>query len=170
MTKLLDNVPLAIFLRMLLGLLFIGAAIGKILNPGLFAHAVYNYKILDPSVINLVAIYLPWVEILTGVALLIGVGKKGASLLATGMMVAFLFALCFNLLQGREFDCGCFPAIELPVPPIVQSVLDFLLFSPDMMVTIWRDVLLLLIALYVLFTPIVWKRHVYMGSVKGVRG
>ena len=40
----------------------------------------------------------------------------------------------------------------------MQAILDFLFFDPDMIVTFWRDVLLLVIAVYVLVSPVVWRR------------
>jgi putative oxidoreductase len=51
---------------------------------------------------------LPWVELLAGVMLVVGLRVRAASLLTTGMMVAFMLALGWALHLGLDMSCGCF--------------------------------------------------------------
>ncbi len=157
--RVLHNVPLVIALRLTLGLLFVAAAIGKLSDPGKFAHSIYNFKVLDPSVVNLVAIYLPWVELLSGLALITGVLTRGAAFNVCAMLSMFLFALIFNWVRGRDIECGCFGNTRPPDIPGIRELLDFFLLSPKMTVTIWRDVVMLVMAIVVLHAPVVWRRQ-----------
>lgn len=63
--------------RLILGGVFVFASVDKILHPAAFADAVYNYQILPDSLINVAAIILPWLELVLGSLLIIGVWMPG---------------------------------------------------------------------------------------------
>lgn len=85
------------------------AAIPKIANPESFALMVFRYKILPYALVNLAAIYLPWIELAIAMALLWpGRSRRGAALLALLLLVVFWAALLFNLARGINVACGCF--------------------------------------------------------------
>jgi len=48
------------------------------------------------------------VEVLVGASLLLGVLARGGSLVASGLLAAFVMALVFNLARGLDIACGCF--------------------------------------------------------------
>jgi uncharacterized membrane protein YphA (DoxX/SURF4 family) len=89
--------------------IFLGAAVPKILNPGEFASDVSHYAIpfWDPLV-NLIAITVPWVEAVTGLALLSGFAAEGAILLSNGFFLFFMVLLGQAWVRGLDIDCGCF--------------------------------------------------------------
>lgn len=92
---------------------FVAAAFPKIASPGLFALAVYQYGILPDAMVNLVAIYLPWLEISCAAALVVlPPARRGALLLVAGMLVAFTLALALTVLRGEPVPCGCFGDAE----------------------------------------------------------
>ena len=62
----------ALMARLILGVIFIYASIDKIFHPAAFAEAVYNYQILPDALINLTAIVLPWLELILGAFLILG--------------------------------------------------------------------------------------------------
>jgi len=157
MKTLLANRWLSIGFRLFLGVVFVAAAVGKIAAPGPFAKNIYQYEILHPSTVNLLALYLPWVELLTGLALLAGLWKRGAALLTSGMLLMFLGGLGFNMARGRNIDCGCFGETEPWTTPIVGPLIEFFFTSPDMYVVFWRDVILLGMTVFVLVSPVVWR-------------
>jgi len=94
--------------RIFLGGIFVIASLDKILNPGAFAEIIHNYQILPDILINLTAIILPWVELLLGLFLIIGLWQPGAALLSTILLVIFWGSLIFNLIRGVDVYCGCF--------------------------------------------------------------
>ncbi len=123
----------AFVLRMFLGCVFIYASLDKIRHPDLFAEAVYNYQLLPEMAVNLVAICLPWLELLSGILLVLGLWMEGSILILSGLMVVFIGALGINLARGLDVHCGCF---------ITQSS------DPITILTLFRDSLFLLLAFY----------------------
>ena len=101
---------LALICRLALAIIFFYAGIEKIINPGSFAVAIYNYKLLPDCAINLSAIFLPLLEILIAVNLVIGIYTRGAALLSSLIFMTFATALTINLVRGLDISCGCFGA------------------------------------------------------------
>jgi uncharacterized membrane protein YphA (DoxX/SURF4 family) len=99
---------LTIRVQLALGAIFIAAAIPKITDPPSFAHMIYNYRLLPGGLVNATALVMPWVEILAGLALILGVWKDAARNLIAAMLVVFIVAIGINLARGNAIDCGCF--------------------------------------------------------------
>jgi uncharacterized membrane protein YphA (DoxX/SURF4 family) len=99
---------LTVRVQIALGAIFVVAALPKIADPPSFAHMIYNYKILPSPLINFTAIVMPWVELLTGIALILGVWTRPARSIIAAMLVVFMIAIAFNLARGNAIDCGCF--------------------------------------------------------------
>ena len=95
-------------LRLLLGALFVLASVDKVAHPEAFVVSVDKYQLLPTPVVPLVAVTLPWIELLAGIALIAGIGVEGAALVTTVLLVVFLSGMGINLARGRELDCGCF--------------------------------------------------------------
>lgn len=99
---------LALAARVYLGFVFIVACWHKILAPGTFALDVATYQFLPLWAINFFALVLPWVELLAGILLVIGVRVRAAALLVVLMMASFIVALVWALHLGLDMACGCF--------------------------------------------------------------
>ena len=124
--------------RFYLGWVFIYAAWGKIVDPYSFAMAIATYDMLPLDMINLMAIALPWLELITGVLLVVGFQTRVMALLVGGMMVMFLVAIVSALARGLSLEsCGCF-AREAE-----EAAKDFSI------ATVWRDVGWLAIAMFI---------------------
>jgi putative oxidoreductase len=88
---------------------FLAAAFPKIAEPAKFALAIYQYGILPDALVNLAAIYLPWLEITCAAALaVLPAARRGALVLLAGLLVVFTLALAFTFLRGQPVPCGCF--------------------------------------------------------------
>lgn len=96
--------------RILLGGIFIYAAISKIISPREFADTIAAYEILPGSVINLVAMGLPLFELACGFLVLSGFHLRLGALGILGMLSVFAGALGVALIRGLSIDCGCFGA------------------------------------------------------------
>ena len=94
--------------RVVLGVIFIYASLDKIAHPEQFARIIYNYKILPDFLINVFAITLPWVELIAGIFLILGIFTESASLLICFMLMIFVVAISINLYRGVDLNCGCF--------------------------------------------------------------
>ncbi|MGB9695992.1 MAG: MauE/DoxX family redox-associated membrane protein [Ignavibacteria bacterium] len=108
MKKLLYNRFSIFVLRLVIGGLFIYAAIGKIADPQGFANAIYRYEVLPAYFVNIPAIILPFIEFIAGLFLLLGIYKQGSSFLISGMLSFFIILLLSAYLRNLTIDCGCF--------------------------------------------------------------
>jgi uncharacterized membrane protein YphA (DoxX/SURF4 family) len=101
--------PYASFIaRLILGGIFIYAGAGKILDPAGFAQAVSNYRILPDLLVNPLALVLPWIEVLSGLSLLLGIWIPGGSFIISMLLFVFTIALSASLIRGLDISCGCF--------------------------------------------------------------
>ena len=101
-----------LLLRFGLAAVFIVAAVPKIAAPDLFALSVHNYQMLPSWGVNALAIFLPWVEMVVGVALALGLCNRASALVMAGMMVVFMIALAAAAARGLSISCGCFEVGE----------------------------------------------------------
>jgi uncharacterized membrane protein YphA (DoxX/SURF4 family) len=106
--KWLHNPWLHRVLGVALGAVFLYAAHAKILDPRPLVTIIWNYRVLPAGPINLMAIYMPWMELLVGIGLVTGVKRRAAALCSTGLLVAFMVALGINAVRGVNVACGCF--------------------------------------------------------------
>lgn len=108
---------LTVRVQIALGLIFILAALPKIVDPPSFAHMIYNYKLIPWALINPMALMMPWIELFCGVALVLGIWKEAASAIIAAMLVAFIVAISVNLARGNAIDCGCFNVADAGKTP-----------------------------------------------------
>ena len=127
---------LTIRVQLALGAIFIAAALPKITDPPSFAHMIYNYRILPASLVNISALTMPWIELLAGLALVLGIWKNAARNVIAAMLVTFIIAIAFNLARGNNIDCGCFDVSAANKTPEEQFA--------DMRMVILRDLGMLL--------------------------
>lgn len=86
-----------------------------ITGPAAFARVVYRYQVvgpnatLPPTVANLVAVTLPWVELLAGLLLIFGAWRREAALVVAVLLAVFVAVVGSALARGIDLDnCGCF--------------------------------------------------------------
>jgi uncharacterized membrane protein YphA (DoxX/SURF4 family) len=108
LNKLFTNKYFALLVRVVLGALFIYASMDKIANMPDFAKVILNYKILPVQLVNLMAIFLPWLEFVIGLCLVIGKFERASLIIYTAMLVVFMIALSQALIRGLDISCGCF--------------------------------------------------------------
>jgi uncharacterized membrane protein YphA (DoxX/SURF4 family) len=123
MRKLTENDWLTLLSRLLIGGMFIYASFYKIIEPASFAKSIWYYHLVPGELINLMAIVLPWLELLVGVALIVGVQYRGAVLWANFMLVVFIVALATTIARGINIDCGCFRAAASGTQSAWQALL-----------------------------------------------
>jgi uncharacterized membrane protein YphA (DoxX/SURF4 family) len=133
---------LSIRAQLALGAIFVAAAIAKIADPPSFAHMVYNYRLVPGWAVNALALGMPWVELLAGLALIVGFWKRTAAGLAAGLLLLFIGALLINLARANPVNCGCFD-IKAKDKPRAELL-------SEMRWTILRDVGFLVLAAQVL--------------------
>ncbi len=106
------NKTMLLVFRVVLGGLFVYAGVVKVLEPLDFAQNIRNYALVGQSLSFIAAIILPWLEILAGAFLVVGIWKRGAALVISGLLVFFIALTVVTMVRGLDVDCGCFGAID----------------------------------------------------------
>ena len=110
--------------RILFGCVFVVASLDKIVHPAAFAKILYNYQIVPEILVNITALFLPWLEMLGGLALIFGPLALGAAVLMNGLMLIFMAALAYNWHRGLDIACGCFTTAALKGDPAMRLLED----------------------------------------------
>ena len=101
-----------------IGIVFVVAALAKIPDIHAFAKQVGAYEIFPVAPQNLIAMVMPWIEVIAGLALIVGVRARAGAVVALMSMVAFTVMVAWAWGKGLSIDCGCFgTAIPKPVGP-----------------------------------------------------
>ncbi len=127
--------------RWLIGLIFLLSSVTKLRDPKGFTMAVYNFRVLPPRLADLYATLIPYVEMITGALLMVGLFTPWAAASAFLTLLSFTLAIGWNLARGHHPDCHCFGN----------------LFSEELsgMLVIRNTALMLLVSLAI-FTPSVF--------------
>jgi len=136
--RIIDNDVLTLLVRLAIGGIFIYASAYKILDPGSFARSIWYYHIVPGSLINLMALILPWLEFICGLTLILGIWYRGSVVLINLLTIVFIAALAIAVARGISIDCGCFKAARATN----SSAIDAL----------WRDIVMVVFTLQLLFS------------------
>src|SRR5689334_5410957 len=79
-------------LSVIIGGVFVYAGVLKVLDPVQFGIDIDNYKMLPWFVSVRLAFYLPWLEILCGLALIVGFLYRGGLSILTLLVLVFIGA------------------------------------------------------------------------------
>lgn len=90
------------------GAIFIWSGWLKVCDPAAFLVSVRGFHILPDPFAAWLALGLPWLEILAGLAVVAGWMRRGGLLLLNGSLVVFAIALVSAWVRGLDIDCGCF--------------------------------------------------------------
>jgi len=134
-----SGIPL-LGVRLVLGGLFIWMGYNKIGHPVDFLKEIREYHALPESpalFLNTTAIVLPWLEVVAGSALILGVFVRSAAAVFAIMLAVFTPAILFRALEIRAqtgtpffdiaFDCGCGAGVVVTWKKLLENTGLFLL-------------------------------------------
>jgi putative oxidoreductase len=128
---------LILLLKWMVAALFIFAGISKILNPDTFARDIDNYRLLPYLLVTIMAVILPWLEVLCGIFLIVGTWKKGAAFTLLVLTFMFLIAISSAIARGLDITCGCFSmTIEGMKVGYSRLIEDVVLFALILLINI----------------------------------
>ncbi|MGD8534780.1 MAG: MauE/DoxX family redox-associated membrane protein [Candidatus Aminicenantes bacterium] len=111
----IGNKYILLLFRLVVGGVFIWAGLSKIFDPLDFAQNIANYRIFSQSVSLFLALIIPWIEVICGLLLLLGIFRESASFILSGSLVVFLGLIIVTLIRGLDIDCGCFGSLSRSV-------------------------------------------------------
>lgn len=99
----------ALIARVLLGTWFVYSGGMKIFGSGLdrFVRDVANYQLVKPPWDAVAGYTVPWLELIAGVCLMLGILRRGAVLTLAGLVVVFSLSVSWALSKGLDISCGC---------------------------------------------------------------
>jgi len=127
-----------LFLRLVVAGIFIYAGAAKAMNPLLFATQIRAYELTGFAGGAVLAVWLPWLELLCGLALLVNRLVSGALVWLVVLMVAFMGAQVSAWVRGLNLDCGCFGGSGTPVDPVWMMGRDGLILVAVLGLVVWR--------------------------------
>ena len=120
---------------LIVGGIFIYAGVMKILDPVGFANDIDNDKILPWPLTVRLAFYLPCLEILCGLAVILGLLYRGGLLILTMLISIFIIASVIAKARGLDITCGCFGHASKYLSFFGHLALDFVLLA--VLVALW---------------------------------
>ncbi len=94
--------------QIVMGIVFAWAALAKLGDLRGFADQVHNFRMLPIFAENVVALSLPWIELVAALALILNIRARSGTVLLTGLLAAFTVAIIVALIRGLDIECGCF--------------------------------------------------------------
>src|SRR5436190_9038663 len=118
---------------LLVGALFVFAGVSKIvdfqpfqfLDPMAFARDIDNYKMLPWTISVGLALYLPWLEVICGLALIFRRWYSGALAILFALLLVFIGASIVAKTRGIDVSCGCFGHLSNQLSFAWHLALDF---------------------------------------------
>ncbi len=123
--ELLGHPYVVLLIRWTLGGVLAVAGIAKLCDRAMFVRAVHSFRILPPRLSQQLGLVIPYVEVGTGLLLLIGLESRLAAVLAIVLFTGFAVAIGVNVLRGVDLDCHCFGTLhreKIGLLGIVRSV------------------------------------------------
>ena len=125
------------FSRLVLGGVFILASISKISDPAAFSNIIDNYHMSPIYINNLVALFLPWLELFIGLGFILNLYCETCSNISILLLAWFIVILLSAHFRGIDIHCGCFT--------VDQSSSS----SSDIVNRIFQDIIYLILAFIV---------------------
>ena len=95
-------------LRLGLAALFIYAGVTKVRNIEAFFWDIHHFELTHPDLSLILAVSLPWIEIIAGLALIFGRLYFGGIAICGMLSAVFLGAISSAWYRGLDITCGCF--------------------------------------------------------------
>jgi uncharacterized membrane protein YphA (DoxX/SURF4 family) len=97
-----------LLLRIAIGGILIVAGAFKIGHGAEFAQQIAMFRLLPQPVVAPLALLLPFVEVLVGAYLVVGLFTRASAWVAAALFLIFDAAIASAVVRGLTLSCGCF--------------------------------------------------------------
>ena len=94
--------------RLVVGGVWLAAGLLKVNDGAGSVRSVRAYDLLPESIVPAVGHALPAVEIVIGLALVVGVLTRAVAVVSAILQLAFIIGIASAWSRGLQIDCGCF--------------------------------------------------------------
>ncbi len=94
--------------RLVLGVVFVVAGATKVGDLAASGRAVNAYQLMPFGVAKAVGAALPFVEIVVGLLLIVGLATRVVAVLTAALLVVYIVGISSAWARGLTIDCGCF--------------------------------------------------------------
>src|SRR4030042_2156457 len=110
----------SLLVRLLLGGVFIVSSIAKLPMQSRFVDVVQSYQLLPDILASAYGFALPWIELVVGCYLILGILVKPGAVITILMSFSFLVANISSIVRGDSYCPNCFG--ELVPLTVVQAI------------------------------------------------
>lgn len=114
-------------LRVAIGLVFVVAGVSKIGHATEFAAQIAGFRLLPQLVIAPMALALPFLEVLLGGYLVVGLFTRASAWTAALLFALFDAAIASAVVRGMTVSCGCFGPNDTTVTTWTEVARDAVL-------------------------------------------
>ncbi len=120
--------PRLIFIvRLALGVLLLVTGALKVAHPESLAEAIAGYRLLPQAFVLPTAVALPYLELIFGAYLVVGLFTRVAAFLVSAMFLIYAAAIASAVLRHIPANCGCFGPNDVSTADWPHVALDFVL-------------------------------------------
>jgi uncharacterized membrane protein YphA (DoxX/SURF4 family) len=99
-------------LRLIVGTIFLIAGIVKLKSgSSQFLSAIMGYELVPKFVAAVLASLLPWLEVVVGGLLILGLWSQFSVVAGVILLLIFSSGIAISLLRDKDNDCGCFRTV-----------------------------------------------------------
>jgi putative oxidoreductase len=142
MRKRSTNKIIQLICQIILGFIFVYAAVGKIIYPGIFENAIKSYSNVPVKFTKIFVYAIPFVELIFGIFLLVGYFVRTSAIILSSFLVLFIILLIYAEIKGLNVDCGCFVKFSSESEIINKSNLELII----------RDIMFLIPGIIIIFS------------------
>ncbi len=125
------TIVLFLLIRLFIGSFFLYTGSSKIFFISGFADEIYNYRLFPEFIIGFAAVFMPFLEIIAGLFLILGLWLKESMLIIMLSLASFILLISSALIRGLDISCGCmgYGKGNLETTLILDIIMLFLLLT-----------------------------------------
>ncbi|MDQ8208499.1 MauE/DoxX family redox-associated membrane protein [Coraliomargarita sp. SDUM461003] len=108
---------LLLIARLVLSAVFLLAAFPKIQDPVAFTASIEGFRVVGNNAATWIALGLPWLELVTGLGLLIPQIRRASAMIIALLLITFIALHASAWIRDLDINCGCFGVNEAHEAP-----------------------------------------------------